>query len=103
MSAILKMPGRWYTDRKDKIKMVVVSFEKLTDILLENRTKEEIISAIDEKFIDVKRPIDDSFHIIQRLLQLCPDLYNISDENIKNKVKENLKILKNKYECTYDY
>ena len=26
--------------------MVVVSFEKLTDILLENRTKEEIVSAV---------------------------------------------------------
>ena len=64
--------------------------------------KEETI-AINEKFVSVKRPIDDSFHIVQRLLQFCPDLYNISDENIKNKIKEKLKILKNKYECIYDY
>jgi len=65
--------------------------------------KEENIIESDDIFLNIKRPIDDSFHIVQRLMQFCPDLYNISDEYIKNKVKEKLEILKSTYECGFDY
>ena len=34
-------------------------------------------------------------------MSFCPDLYYISDEKIRNKVKEKLEILKTSYEKEY--
>ena len=46
--------------------------------------------------------LETNFYIIQRLMSFCPDLYYISDENIKNKVKEKLSILKASYDKEFD-
>ena len=59
--------------------------------------KQEILSEIKDGIATLKRPIDDSFSTIQRLMYFCPDLYYISDENIKNAVVEKLNILKDCY------
>ena len=67
-----------------------------------NLDKKEKLVFLDERFAIIERPLEDNFFIIQRLMSFCPDLYYISDEKIKNKVKEKLKILKASYEKEYD-
>ena len=64
-------------------------------------SKEKLVS-LDEKYATITRPLEDNFYIIQRLMSFCPDLYYISDEKIKNMVKEKLKILKAAYEKEYE-
>lgn len=59
-------------------------------------TKEKIIQRKKDKLI-IQRPIDDEFYLLQRLLYFCPDLYYISDEKIKNLLKEKLEKIKNNY------
>ena len=60
--------------------------------------KKEVVFDKDKDIITVIRPLDDSFHIVQRLLYFCPDLYYISDTNIRNLVREKLLNMKGFYE-----
>ena len=60
--------------------------------------KEETAFEEDSETITIKRPLDDSFQIVQRLLSFCPDLYYVSDENIKNLLKKKLLEMKEIYE-----
>ena len=64
--------------------------------------KKEKLISLDKKIAIIERPLEDNFFIIQRLMSFCPDLYYISDEKIKNKVKEKLEILKASYEKEYE-
>ena len=64
-------------------------------------SKENLVE-LNDKFAVISRPLEDNFYIIQRLMSFCPDLYYISDENIKNKVKEKLSILKASYDKEFD-
>ena len=66
------------------------------------KDKKEKIIEIKNNRVKIQRPIDDIFYIIQRLLCFCPDVYYISDENIKNMYKEKLELLKTNYEKTID-
>ncbi len=63
--------------------------------------KKEKLVFLDNKFATIECPLEDDFFIIQRLMSFCPDLYYISDEKIRNKVKEKLEILKTSYEKEY--
>lgn len=58
--------------------------------------KEKIIKIENEK-ITIERPIDDEFYIVQRLLYFCPDIYYISDERIKELLREKLQLVKAMY------
>ena len=59
--------------------------------------KKEMLDEIKNNIATIKRPIEDEFSLIQRLLSFCPELYYISDNNLKNKVIEKLNILKDTY------
>ena len=59
--------------------------------------KKEGLSGIKNKIATIRRPLDDTFFTIQRLLYFCPDLYYVSDEQIKNLIKEKLNSLKEMY------
>ena len=61
--------------------------------------KKEGISEIKNGIVTIKRPIDDVFFTLQRLLYFCPDLFFISDNKIKNLIKEKLFALKDMYGC----
>lgn len=63
--------------------------------------KEKVIKIEKDK-ITVERPLDDEFYIIQRLLYFCPEIYYISDERIKNLLKEKLHLIKAIYESKID-
>ena len=69
----------------------IVEYKISNEILKETSldAKEKIIHQ-DEKYTTIQRPIEDKFYMTQRLLHFCPDLYYISDENLKNAVKEKL-------------
>jgi len=75
-----------------------VSYDSYKKIPLD---KKEIILEKNKNFVTVQRPIDDTFYIVQRLFCFCPDLYYISDLNIKNLLRQKLLILKDKYEKKY--
>lgn len=60
--------------------------------------EKETMTNIKNNIVTIKRPIDDSFSTIQRLMYFCPDLYYISDEKIKKSVEEKLLILKDSYD-----
>ncbi|MBR1616559.1 hypothetical protein IJ670_00255 [bacterium] len=62
------------------------------------KDKKETISEEKNGILTIKRPIDDNFSLIQRLLYFCPELYYISDFKIKQIIKEKLYILKGMYE-----
>ncbi len=64
--------------------------------------KKEGLSEIKNNIATIRRPIDDTFFTIQRLLYFCPDLYYISNEKIKNLVKEKLYTLKDMYSEEFD-
>ena len=64
--------------------------------------KKEWLSEIKNDIVTIKRPLDDTFFTIQRLLYFCPDLYYISNEKIKNLVKEKLYTLKDMYSEEFD-
>ncbi len=102
-------------DKIFMIKKVIrrkVMFEVNADILTyviskeayENTTLDESESLLklDDKYAYIQRLRDDNFYVIQRLLYFCPDLYYISDLNIKNQVKEKLEIMKDMYERELD-
>ena len=72
-----------------------ISNEILKEITLD--AKEKIIYQ-DKKYTTIQRPIEDKFYLTQRLLYFCPDLYYISDENLKNSVKEKLNSIKSYYD-----
>ena len=60
--------------------------------------EQEKILKEDESYITLETPITDTFSILQKLFSYCPDLYYVSDENIKNALKEKLEILKASYD-----
>lgn len=62
----------------------------------------ESVIKSDDKYVYISRLKDDNFRVIQRLLYFCPDLYYISDENVKKQVKEKLEIMKGMYEKELD-
>ena len=64
-------------------------------------SKEELVD-LDNNFAVISRPLEDNLFIIQRLLSFCPDLYYISDNKIKNLVKEKLEMIKASYEKEYE-
>jgi len=76
-----------------------ISRELFDSIELEE--KEKLVS-LDGEFAIIERPIVDDFFLVQRLMSFCPDLYYISDERIRNLVKEKLEILKAAYEKELD-
>ena len=57
----------------------------------------EKITKIENNLATIQRPIDDDFHILQRLLYFCPDIYYISEGHIKELYKEKLEELKSIY------
>ena len=59
--------------------------------------EKESVLRIEEDKITLERPIDDEFYIIQRLLQFCPKIYYVSDERIRNLLKEKLLLIKAMY------
>ena len=59
--------------------------------------EKEGLSEIKNKMVTIKRPLDDTFFTLQRLLYFCPELYYVSDVNIKNLLKEKLYTLKDMY------
>ena len=63
--------------------------------------KEKIVKIENNK-ITLQRPIDDEFYIIQRLLYFCPEIYYISDERIRNLLKEKLQLIKAIYGSKID-
>ena len=63
--------------------------------------KEQIIET-NKDVVTIKRPIDDEFYIIQRLLSFCPMIYDISNERIKMLLKEKLELVKALYSNEID-
>ena len=64
--------------------------------------KKEGLSEVKNKIATIRRPLDDTFFTMQRLLYFCPDLYYVSDENLKNAIKEKLYSLKEMYNEEFD-
>ncbi len=60
--------------------------------------EQEVLSGIEGDLAVIKRPIDDNFALIQRLLYFCPDLYYVSNDLIRSRVQEKLLILKDLYD-----
>ncbi|MBQ7287057.1 MAG: hypothetical protein IJW73_04775 [Candidatus Gastranaerophilales bacterium] len=60
--------------------------------------KEQIVEEIGKDKIKIKRINDDEFSLIQRLFCYAPEIYNISDEKVKNMFKEKLEMLRVAYE-----
>ncbi len=60
--------------------------------------KAEETVELTKNFATIKRNKDNKFYIVQRLMSFCPELYYISDEEIKEEVKKKLKLLKKEYE-----
>lgn len=58
----------------------------------------EAITGYEGDCAIVKRPIDDNFRVIQKLLNFCPNLYYISDKEIKKRVENKLYVLKDMYD-----
>lgn len=63
--------------------------------------KEQIIET-NKDVVTIKRPIDDEFYIIQRLLSFCPMIYDISNKRIKMLLKEKLELVKALYSNEID-
>ena len=64
--------------------------------------KSETLIKLTEKYAFIERALDDEFYLVQRLMSFCPELYYISDERIKNTVKEKLMQMKISYEKEYE-
>ena len=64
--------------------------------------KKESLSEIKQGIATIRRPVDDTFFTIQRLLYFCPDLYYISNKRIKTLIKEKLYALKDIYNDEYE-
>lgn len=78
----------------------VTSIEKIKDIGLDE--KEIKISEKNQRAI-IKRPMDDTFNLSQRLFNFCPDLFYISDNKIKKQIVDKLKTMKEAYERKIDF
>jgi len=98
-------------DRIYMIKKVISElyrFDIETDVLTYKIDKEsaenmeldpcEAVTRIEGDYAYVKRPIDDNFRVIQKLLYFCPNLYYISDKGIKDKVQDKLYVLRDMYD-----
>lgn len=59
----------------------------------------EAITKYEGDYAYVKRPIDDNLQVIQKLLYFCPNLYYISDKDIKKRVEDKLYVLKDMYDA----
>lgn len=59
--------------------------------------EEEKLVKLTEKYAIVKRIKNNKFYLVQRLMSFCPELYYISDEEIKEEVEKKLKLLKKEY------
>ena len=59
--------------------------------------KKEILADEKDSIVTIRRPLDDTFFTVQRLMYFCPDLYYISDEKTRNIIKEKLYTLKEMY------
>jgi len=79
---------------KTKILTYKVSEEMYNKIGLD---KKENLFEIKNGIATIRRPLDDTFFTLQRLLYFCPELYYISDEKLKNLIKEKLYALKDMY------
>ena len=64
--------------------------------------KDEKLIELTDKYATIQRTINDEFYLLQRLMSFCPDLFYISDEKIKNSIKEKLNNLKLSYEGEYE-
>lgn len=60
--------------------------------------KEETLVKLTKEYATIKRNKNNKFYIAQRLLSFCPELYYISDKDIKEEVKSRLKALRSYYE-----
>lgn len=60
--------------------------------------EKEGLTKIENNIVTIKRPLDDIFFTVQHLIHFCPDLYYVSDEKIRNYIKEKLYTLKDMYE-----
>lgn len=60
--------------------------------------KKEGLGEIKNNIVTIRRPLDDTFFTVQRLIYFCPELYYVSDEKIKNLIKEKLFALKDIYD-----
>ena len=84
-----------------KNKNITFAISKALYKEIEPDNKEKLIKLTD-KYAFIQRNSDDEFYLIQRLMSFCPDLYYISDERIKNIIKEKLLHLKLSYEKEYE-
>lgn len=76
----------------------VLTYKVGLDTYNEAQPDEKESVQIKDNIAIIKRPADDIFFTIQRLLYFCPDLYYISDVGIKNLVQEKLYTLKDMYD-----
>ncbi len=72
---------------------------KISKSAYENTVLEKIETVIkkDEKTVTIQTPVINEFHLVQKLLNYCPDLYYISEGRIKELVKEKLKLIRGIY------
>ncbi len=89
--------------RSFDIKSDTITFAVSKDVYEDSEpdSKEKLIKLTD-KYAVIERSLDDEFYLVQRLMSFCPYLYYISDERIKNLVKEKLLQLKSSYERAYE-
>ncbi len=59
--------------------------------------KKEKLLEVKNNIATIKCPTSDTFFTLQRLMHFCPELYYVSDENLRNLVKEKLYTLKEMY------
>lgn len=76
-----------------------VSKEKYSE--LSEDENEEILYDLGNNLV-IRRPIDNEFFILQRLLCCCPDVYNISDEKIRDLFTQKLEALRTIYDKPID-
>ena len=82
-------------DLSTKILKYTTSKQNLEEAGLSDN--ETIIKTDNEK-VTILVSVKDEFSIVQRLLYFCPDVYEISDEKIKNTVLDKLKTTEKLYE-----
>lgn len=101
LDKIFKIKETIETKKRIDIEMDVLTYRVAKDIYKKTKIdKVEHAHAVTNSILEVERPLNDDFRVIQRLMYFCPELYYISDENIKNKVIEKLNELKDTY-CEY--
>lgn len=80
------------------LKMRVLTYKISKKALQETSlgTKEKLVE-IKNDIATIQCPLYDTFFTLQRLMSFCPELYYISDETLRNLVKEKLSNLKSIY------